>query len=163
MITNIYFDWGNTIAYPKHKDIFIYGPNKNKRISALYPDSLDTIKYLYNRGYTLGIISNTKKTKNQMIEGLEKNDMLKYFKGSIIASNGQNICKKGCPEVFFTALTQDRTFPDNSIMIGNNYKLDILGANNVGMHSVYVKRPNSHPGGKESVKINTLSQLKNYL
>lgn len=160
MITNIYFDWGNTLGKPKHKDIFIYGSNKKTRLSALYPDSLETLKYLKKKGYKIGIISNSSKTTNQIIEGLLKNDMLDLFEGAIIATNGKNICKKGCTEVFHKALLTDQVFPQNAVMIGNNYKKDIIGARNVGMHTIYIKRPNMLPGGLECARIKNIEELK---
>ncbi len=163
MITNIYFDWGNTLGYHGHKNIFINGNSYCERISALFPDALFIIDYLYKKGYKLGIISNTKKTKKQLVSGLKKNNMSHYFNASIICTNGDTICKKGCSDVFYKALQDDKVKPENCIMIGNNYKQDIIGALNVGMHAIFIKRPDSLKGGKECIKINNLKDLSYFL
>ena len=102
MITNIYFDWGNTLAYPDLKKKFI----KNKDYhTILYPDTLEILQYLHKK-YKIGIISNSKAS-------------MQYFCGAIVFSN--EICKKPCKNIFLQSLQKDN-------IIRNNYQNDIIVA-----------------------------------
>lgn len=143
------------------RDIFIYHPEIEERLSVLYPDTLETLEYLCSRSYTLGIISNTAKTREEMLYGLERNDMLKYFQGAIVISDGVNLCKKGCPEIFNLALTQDGIEPSNAVMVGDKYKNDVLGAKKCGIYAILVDRKKRIKGGAEDAKISQISELKN--
>ena len=134
MITNIYFDWGNTLAYPHMKEKFI---KDNIYHSVLYPDSLEILQYLHKK-YKIGIISNSKTCKNDFIESLKKSNLIHYFSGAIIFSN--EICKKPCKNIFLQALQIDNISPNNAIMIGNNYENDIIGAKNIGINTLYLNR-----------------------
>ena len=134
MITNIYFDWGNTLAYPNLKKKFI----KNKDYhTILYPDTLEILQYLHKK-YKIGIISNSKASKKDFIKALKKSNLMQYFCGAIVFSS--EICKKPCKNIFLKALQKDNIIPNNAIMIGNNYKNDIIGAKNIGINTLYLNR-----------------------
>ena len=143
MITNIYFDWSGTLAYPRTRDIFLNGRTLEEKLSSLYSDVIYTLDYLTNRGYKLGIISNTSKDKKHILKSLKDTGLIKYFKGTIALSNEKHLCKKGCRQIFEYSLKNDKILPQNSIMIGNNYKKDILGSKNIGMWAIFVDREES--------------------
>ena len=68
----IYFDWSGTLAYPRTRHELLKG-NKN----VLYKDTILTLSKLRQKGYIIGIISNTKMPRDMFIKGLEKIDLLK--------------------------------------------------------------------------------------
>lgn len=135
-ITHIYFDWSKTLAIPKTRDIFI----ATSTLSILYPDTLATLQYLNNKGYTLGMISNTHKNPEQFIEALSKSGLMPLFKGTIALSSDPNLCPKACKKIFNYCLYQDNVSPENAVMVGDNYQADVLGALRVGMNAVHVNR-----------------------
>jgi len=125
MITHIYFDWGNTLAYPSLKKEFVDTSNK---YLVLYPDAEEILRYL-SKKYEIGIISNSKISKNDFTNALVKSNLIKYF-NSISLSN--EICKKPCQNIFLKALNNIN--PQNAVMIGDNYNRDVIGAETVGMN-----------------------------
>jgi len=134
MITNIYFDWGDTLAYPHLKKKFIKDNNYH---SILYPDALQLLQYLHKK-YKIGIITNSKVSKNDFIDSLKKSNLIQYFQGAIVFSN--DICNKPCKNIFLQALQKDNIDGNNAIMIGNNYQNDIIGAKNIGINTLYLNR-----------------------
>ena len=134
MITNIYFDWGDTLAYPHLKKKFI---KDNNPYEVLYPDALEVLEYL-NKKYKIGIISNSRASKDDFLNSLKVSNLIQYFKGSILFSN--EICEKPCQNIFSQALQNDNINPNNAVMIGNSYKNDIIGAQKIGMHTLYLNR-----------------------
>ena len=53
--------------------------------------------------------------------------------------------------------------PKNSVYIGNNYKKDILGSQNVGMYSIYIseKSKNSISNHNKILTVSDINELKN--
>ena len=151
-ITHIYFDWSKTLAFPKTRDIFI----ATSTLSVLYSDALDTLKYLKNKGYTLGIISNTHKNPEQFIEALSRSGLMQFFKGTIALSSDPNLCPKACKKIFNYCLSHDNVSPENAVMVGDNYQADVLGALRVRMNAVHVNRD---PEKKRKATTGTVSNV----
>ena len=89
---------------------------------------------------------------------LEQSKLLHYFE-QIITSEQIGV-KKPNPEIFRHALVKAFCKPDESIMIGDDLPVDILGAKAMGMHQVYFNpEKKAH---KESIdfEISCLSQLQ---
>ena len=90
---------------------------------------------------------------------LEKSDLLKYFR-TITISEDVGV-KKPDEIIFKHALQKSNSLIENSIMIGDNYHADILGANNIGMKSIYF---NFHKTQEEQKKdIFVIDDLKEIL
>ena len=60
--------------------------------------------------------------------------------------------KKPDPQIFNYALSQANAVYDKSIMIGDSYEADILGAMNIGMQVVFFDVIWSQPCSEESVQ-----------
>ena len=125
--------------------------------SHLLEDTLEILEYLQPR-YQLHIITNgfqevqTTKMMNSKI--------FEYF--STITTSEEAGVKKPHPHIFDRALRKSKALPKNSIMIGDNYAADIVGAKNAGLQTVffdyYQKREVS-----ESITIQKLKELRAYL
>ena len=90
---------------------------------------------------------------------LEKSDLLKYF-STITISEDVGV-KKPDEIIFKHALQESNSLIENSVMIGDNYNADILGANNIGMKSIYF---NFHKTQEEQKKdILVIDDLKEIL
>ena len=70
--------------------------------------------------------------------------------------------KKPNAIIFEKALEQANAKPEVSVMIGDSYEADILGAKNIGMHTLFYTPKEDYVKVK-SHKINKLKQIKNYL
>ena len=70
--------------------------------------------------------------------------------------------KKPNPKVFLTALNKANSFPTQSVMIGDSLEADILGANNIGMQTIFYNYRNESIS-KKIKSIDSLLEIKNYL
>ena len=66
---------------------------------------------------------------------MEKSDLTKYFK-TIITSEDAGV-KKPNPIIFEYALSQTNAVSGESLMIGDNWEADIMGAKNAGFDVIY--------------------------
>jgi HAD superfamily hydrolase (TIGR01662 family) len=139
MITHIYFDWSGTLAYSGSKSTFISG-SKNQKLSTLYPDTIPVLRVLRQRGYTLGLITNTSKSPELFRKSLKVIGIDMLFNGAIILSNDPHMCKKPCKCIFNEALRSDHTLPNSALMVGDKLSTDIKGAKSAGMKTYYLCR-----------------------
>ncbi len=125
----------------------------------LIPNAL-TILEEFNLNYNMHIITNGfKEVQNKK---LEKSGLLKYFKTITISENVG--FKKPSKEIFLHAITRANAVIDNSVMIGDNFNADIIGAKNIGMKAVFY---NFHKIKEQQLDevliINNLLELKDIL
>lgn len=102
-------------------------PNHNH----LLEGTLEILNYL-QPNYTLHIITNG--FKEVQHKKMEKSGILDYFK-TITTSEDVGV-KKPHHKIFETALKNASAKVENSIMIGDNFEADIIGAKNYGMRSI---------------------------
>ena len=126
-------------------------------IDCLFPETRKTLSDLRSK-YQLGIIS------DQMIEAviypLRKLGLIDFFDAITISAEAG--VTKPHPKMFTDALKRTGTKPAESMMVGDTLKSDVLGANNMGMTSVWVNR-NNKPLTGDSIKpdyiVKNLSEL----
>jgi putative hydrolase of the HAD superfamily len=123
----------------------------------LFEGAIDLLTYLKTK-YSLHIITNG--FQEVQHKKMENSGLFPFFE-SITASEEVGL-KKPHPVVFKTALKKAQTLPNKSIMIGDSLEADIIGAQNVGMKTIYFNYKNK-PVSNNLVSINHLSEIKNYL
>ncbi len=129
-----------------------YLPNHNH----LFDGDIEVLEYLKEK-YELHIITNGFEEVQNL--KMQKSGILKYFK-EIITSESVGV-KKPNPKVFEFALSKANTIAGDSIMIGDSYEADVMGALNVGMLAIHFTNDNNKNSGVLST--NHLLELKNYL
>lgn len=92
----------------------------------------EILEYLALR-YRLHIITNGFAEVQSL--KLENSGISHYFK--TVTTSEEVGLKKPHPRVFETALNKANTHPPASIMIGDTFEADIMGAENIGMHSIF--------------------------
>jgi putative hydrolase of the HAD superfamily len=100
----------------------------------LFPETIPTLIYLKSQGYHLGVISNgiTIKQWEKLIRlGLH------HFFDEVITSEEVG-AEKPDKKIFQQALDRMECKAENSIMIGNKFSEDILGAIDIGMDAILV-------------------------
>lgn len=128
-------------------------PNFN----TLFEGTTEVLDYLAPK-YNLHIITNgfeevqTKKMKSSGI--------LQYF-DQIITSESVGV-KKPNPKIFHHAMKLADTSAANSIMIGDNFEADILGAKSVGMQTIHFKEHHENDNNGV-INISHLKEIKNHL
>ncbi len=100
----------------------------------LYPGVKETLKYLKDNGKKIFLLSNSQRKFS--IPELQYLKIINYFDG-IYFSSDMMICKPD-ERFFYYLLERESLNTKESIMIGNDHRTDIKGANSVKMDSVYI-------------------------
>mgnify|MGYP001175077984 CR=1 FL=1 len=123
----------------------------------LFDGTIEILEYLYGK-YDLHIITNG---FEEVQQGKMDHSNISHFFKTVTNSEMVGV-KKPDPKIFYFALDLANATPENSVMIGDNYEADILGALSIGMEALCF---NYH---KEELKphikvIENLNAIKNYL
>lgn len=128
-------------------------------------DTLPTLQTLRERGYHIGLISNTSDDKHvqQMLDRWELRPFLEY----IVTSAGCGIRKPDI-RIFQMALDHFKIPSAEAVMVGDTLDADILGANRLGIYSIWVTRRVQSSSDKElaiqpQAVVSALSQLPGLL
>ncbi|TFE02030.1 HAD family hydrolase [Jeotgalibacillus salarius] len=127
----------------------------------LYEETLDVLKELKGRGIKLSIITNG--APSLQLEKLRITpELVSYFDHIVISGNiGEG---KPGQAIFEHALRVTNQSAQDVWMVGDNLKTDILGANRMGIHSVWIQHDASVvPGKGEGSPDQTVSRLKEIL
>jgi putative hydrolase of the HAD superfamily len=121
----------------------------------LFPYAMEILEYLTAKNYQLHMITNGfEKTQYSKLKysGLDK-----FFK-EVITSEGSNSLKPN-KEIFDYAFEKTGARPQESIMLGDNIEVDILGAMNAGIDQVFINHNNLAIDIKPTYVVNTLKEL----
>ena len=125
--------------------------------SHLFEHTIEILDYL-KQHYQLHIITNG--FEEAQSKKLEVSNITHYFK--TVTNADKAGVKKPNPIIFDYALKLANAKSNESLMIGDNYEADILGALNVGYDAIFFnyRKDETEPHIKQ---INQLSELKMYL
>ena len=124
----------------------------------VFPFTFEVLDYLKVK-YHLHIITNG--FEEVQYVKLEQSKLLHYF-DQIVTSEQVGV-KKPNPEIFRHALVRAFCNPHESIMIGDDLPVDILGAKAMGMHQVYFNPEKIAHQESIDFEISCLSQLQEIL
>lgn len=103
----------------------------------LEEDTLPTLKKLEEDGYRLGLISNA--GDDQDVQQLARRFGIdRYF--DFILTSAACSYRKPHPRIFEIALSNWYFLPAEAVMVGDNLDADIRGAQNAGLHTVWLTR-----------------------
>ena len=131
MIKALVFDWGGTVM----KDFGLPGPMYSWKKLEWVENLEEMLKYL-SAQYTCVIATNADQSNTEdMKKALQKIGAKAYFK-HFFSSKDLGYKK---PDVLFFRSILDRINmkPGQTIMIGNDYDKDIVGAAEAGMHTIF--------------------------
>ena len=100
----------------------------------LFPDTMSTLIYLKKNNYHLGVISNGLTIKQW--EKLIRLGLYHFFDDVVTSEEAGS--EKPQKEIFEMALNRMECQAEKSIMIGNKFSEDIIGAINSGMSAILV-------------------------
>ena len=101
----------------------------------LFTDTADTLRYLKERGYQLGVIANQLPGTAKRLEAW---GISRYF--DVIAASAELGVAKPDPAIFTEALKMAGCRPEESAMVGDRMDNDIVPAKAVGMTTVWIKK-----------------------
>lgn len=146
----ISLDQINTISY-----LFIEYLTSNNH---LIEGTIETLDYLKDK-YVLHIITNGFSFVQDV--KLQKSNLDKYF---VTITNSEAAGhKKPHENIFKHALTSANASKTESIMIGDSFEADVLGAQNFGIKAVYFNPKAEMISQNQIIQIQSLTQLKNLL
>lgn len=135
------------------EDYIIHLPDHN----FLFDGTIELLDYLKEK-YTLHIITNG--FEEVQMTKLKKSNIISYF-NTITTSEAAGV-KKPNPHIFHVALQAAKTTPEQSIMIGDTYEADILGAKKVNMKTICFNYHKLKMPDKQIV-VDELIEIQNYL
>ncbi len=125
----------------------------------LFPQTKRTLIYLKQKGYVLGVISNGITIKQW--EKLIRLDLHPFF-DYVITSEEAGV-EKPDKRIFELALEKMGCKAEESVMIGNKFNEDIMGALNAGISAILVnselKESEKEYIGKKGIKLDVLSHI----
>jgi len=122
-----------------------------------YDDVLPAINELRSKGMKLGLITNAEQSQVPF-EQLGLYDLL----DCIITSPDEGLGKPA-PHIFWAALRKVGVKASEAIHVGDQYDVDITGAQGVGIKALLLDRNNIIDEIDDCLKITSLSEITNYL
>lgn len=116
-----------------HELSLMYRQSKGRRVNA--EGGKEVVIELYNRGYTLGIISNVI-TTDEIPEWLEEDGLTKYFKSVVLSSVFGR--RKPHPSIYLEAAQKAGVEPKNCVYVGDNFSRDVAGTRKAGFGMVII-------------------------
>lgn len=127
------------------------------RHNALFANAIEVLSYLRER-YRMHIITNG--FEEVQHRKLQSSNLLPFFE-QVITSEKVGV-KKPDPRIFRYALEMSGAEPSESVMVGDNFEADILGARNVGMQTIFCEF-NGEVATEPVPSIANLLEIKEFL
>ncbi|MCK5839995.1 MAG: YjjG family noncanonical pyrimidine nucleotidase [Bacteroidales bacterium] len=124
----------------------------------LFPGVIKTLNYLENK-YQMHIITNG--FEEVQWKKLRASDLRKYF-DKVITSEEAG-CKKPDKGIFTYSLSQANAKIDESLMIGDDLMVDIIGARAAGIDQVFVNYSNNSHDEEVTYEIQHIEELMKIL
>lgn len=120
-----------------------------------FPGTHDTLHELRKMGYRMHIITNG--FSEVQYRKMENCGILPYF--DVIICSDEVGVNKPEPEIFYTAITQAKALPFQSVMIGDHPEIDVLGANAAGMRGILFDPEHHYAQHNAIERIHRLDEL----
>ena len=130
----------------------------------LYDETIPVLDYLKANGYKIGLVTNSMSTMKMRDVELREYGIIDYFDARVTSGDVGFI--KPDPRIYNHIMGLLNTDKDHAIFVGDRPGSDILGANRVGMPSVWMKPAHINydlNDAKPDYTINKLDQLLSIL
>ena len=103
-----------------------------------HESSEDTLAAVRGMGLSIGLISNTGMTPGYTFrEFLRQHDLLQYF--DVLTFSDEVLLAKPSDEIFLMTVNSMDAKPVETIHVGDHVANDVVGANRVGMKSIWIR------------------------
>lgn len=130
----------------------------------LEEDALLVLKMLESAGYRMGLVSNAGDDKD-VLQLVERFHLEPYF--DFVLTSAACSYRKPHPRIFELALSYWNLPAQDAAMVGDTLEADILGAQNVGLYSIWITRRARHveekPRIQPEARVVTLSEVPHVL
>ncbi len=124
----------------------------------LFDDVLSTLKALKERRLIVGLLTNLAKAMNPICRELGLEPYLDF-----VVTSGEVGVDKPEPPIFLAALQRAGVNASETVHVGDQYKLDAIGARGVGITPVLIDRYDLYPEVSDCLRIHSLTELAEYL
>ena len=98
----------------------------------------DTLQSIHAMGFSIGLISNTGMTPGYTFrEFLRRHGLLDYF--DVLTFSDEVLLAKPSDEIFRMTMNSLGSQPQSTIHVGDHVNNDVVGANRVGMKSIWIR------------------------
>lgn len=142
--------WTRWLAYDFPRDrveaaadelTWAYRKTKGERV--VTDGGIETVKELHRRGYTLGIVSDLVGVE-EVDDWLDRDQLRPYFK--TVQQSSVCLIRKPHPAIYYYALEECGSRPENTVYVGDNLDRDIVGAKAAGLGmTIAVQYPGKKP------------------
>ncbi|MDD4923372.1 MAG: HAD family hydrolase [Dehalococcoidales bacterium] len=121
----------------------------------IYEDVIPTLTEIKNRELITGLVSNADRDMTAMLERLQLNTLL-----DVIVTSQEVGFTKPHRQIFEAVVDRAGIKAEEAIYIGDQYKIDVLGAINAGMSGILLDRSDYYKNdGIKEPRITNLGQL----
>ena len=124
----------------------------------LFGDVLPTVSTLKERKLTLGLLTNLDREMKSICHDLGLEPYLDF-----IITSGEVGEDKPKPPIFLVALERARVEASEAVHIGDQYKVDVLGARGVGINALLLDRHDLYTEVSDCPRIRSLTEVTQYL
>ena len=124
----------------------------------LFDDVVSALTDLKNQGVILGLISNMDRDITPLLNEL---GLLSFLQ--VVVTSQDAGFNKPQPEIFQEALRRAGVQPEEAIYVGDQYRIDVGGANTAGMKGILLDRGDYFKEVIDSPRIQSLGQLAEHL
>ena len=124
----------------------------------LFDDVLLGLKALHNLKLKIGLVTNLAKNMGPLVQKLGLEEYLDFIVTPYDAG-----ADKPDPKIFKAALVKAEVTEKEAIYIGDQYKVDIVGARSAGIQPLLIDRYSLYPDFKECPRITSINEIKKYL
>ena len=124
----------------------------------LFDDVMPALTHLKELGLILGLISNVDRDITPLCEELGLSTLLQ-----VVVTSQEVGFNKPQPEIFQEALKQAEVNPSEAIYVGDQYQIDVVGADEAGMRGVLLDRGNYFEEIMDCPRIQSLAEVVEHL
>lgn len=124
----------------------------------LFDDVVSSLAYLRGKGLILGMISNVGHDITSLLEEVGLISLLQ-----VVVTSQEAGFSKPQPEIFQAALRRAGVQAAEAIFVGDQYRIDVVGANQAGMKGILLDRGGYYKEVTDCPRIQGLSQVADYL
>lgn len=126
------------------------------RYEALFDDTIETLQYLKQKGYLLGILTNGSASSQR--SKLEKTQVISYVDKTVVC--GEHSFKKPERQAFDCICQQLQVEPYEAVYVGDIYSNDVIGAKKAGLMPIWICSDPYLINSDQVTRIYQISDLK---
>jgi len=124
----------------------------------LFGDVLPTLKTLKQQNFIIGLLTNLAKDMDPVCRKLGLRPYLDF-----VVTSEEAGADKPNPLIFQTALQRAGVDASEAIHVGDQYKMDVVGARGVAINPILIDRYDLYSEVSDCPRIRTLAELLDYL